>query len=65
MITQIAKMTAVVLAAILLGNWFLAEIRSARRRRLPWYAPYLTPAGILIVLAILGLPILLWLLDRS
>jgi len=64
MIAQIAKMTAVVLAAILLGNWFLAEMRSARRQRLPWYVPYLTPAGILVVLAALGLPILLWFLGR-
>jgi len=64
MIAQLAKMVAVVLAAVLLGNWFLAEIRSARRRRLPWYAPYLTPAGIFMALAVLGLPILLWFMSR-
>jgi hypothetical protein len=64
MIVQLAKMAAVVLAAVLLGNWFLAEIRSARRRRLPWYAPYLSPAGILVALVVLGLPILLWFMGR-
>lgn len=52
------KLAAVMAAAIFLGNWFLAEVRAARRNRHPWYAPYLSLPGILIVLVLL-LPLLI------
>jgi hypothetical protein len=56
-------MIAVLVAAILIGNWFLAEARRARLERKPWYQPYLSIPGILIMLALL-LPILYWIIKQ-
>ncbi len=60
LLLQALKLVVVLLAAVTLGNWFLAEVRSARRLRKPWYAPYLSLPGILVLLAI-ALPMVLWL----
>lgn len=57
---QIIKMIAVLAAAALLGNWFLSELRAARREGKPWHAVYLTPPGILVLLAAVFLPIAAW-----
>lgn len=57
------KAGAVLLAAILLGNWFLAALRTSRAQGKPWYAVYLSLPGILVVLAIL-LPVFFWLAVR-
>ena len=54
---------AVLAAAAMLGNWFLAELRAARRKGGPWYAAYLSLPGILILASIL-LPVLFWLAAR-
>ena len=43
MVVQLIKMAAVLIAAIMLGNWFFQEVKSARARQKPWYTPYLTP----------------------
>jgi hypothetical protein len=50
----IIKMVAILAAATLLGNWFLSELKRARAKGAPWYQPYLTPPGILIILIILS-----------
>jgi len=50
-------------AAIVLGKRFQAEALKARRLNKPWYAPYLSITGALMLLAI-SLPIILWLLRR-
>ena len=57
------KAAAVLMAAILLGNWFLSEVRAARAKGRPKYAAYLSLPGLLITLAIL-LPALIWLATR-
>jgi hypothetical protein len=54
------KLAAVLAAAVLLGNWFLTELKKARRRNLPWYASYLSPPGLIILAALLA-PLLYWL----
>ncbi len=54
----IIKAIPVLLAALFLGNWFLAEVRKAKAARKPWYAPYLTVPGILI-LVVFMLPVFL------
>jgi len=62
-ILSFLKPVAVLLAAALLGNWFLSEARAARAKGRPKYAIYLTLPGILIVLAVL-IPVLIWLATR-
>ncbi|MDP4725841.1 MAG: hypothetical protein NWS07_00960, partial [Desulfobacterales bacterium] len=54
---------APLLAAVILGNLFLTEVKKARSTRAPWYAPYLTLPG-LMVLAALCSPILIWLIKK-
>lgn len=59
-LVQALKLAAVLLAATLLGNWFLAEVKKARHRNLPWYSVYLSPPGLLIIAAIV-VPLVYWL----
>lgn len=58
---DIVKIAAILSAAGILGNWFLKEVKQAKLSGSPWYAPYLTAPGILVVIVALLLPILAWL----
>jgi hypothetical protein len=49
-VMTILKAIPILLAAFFLGNWFLSEVRKAKIARKPWYAPYLTLPGILILI---------------
>lgn len=53
----LVKFVAVLLAALIIGNWFLVEVRKAKLKKEPWYKPYLSVPG-LIILAALGLPLI-------
>ena len=46
----ILKAIPILVAAFFLGNWYLSEVRKAKAARKPWYAPYLTIPGILILI---------------
>ncbi|MGM0453430.1 MAG: hypothetical protein ACQERN_09730 [Thermodesulfobacteriota bacterium] len=59
-LVEIIQLLALFTAAIILGNWFLSETKKAKVQRAPWYQPYLSPPGILIVLIVILLPILSW-----
>ena len=61
----IIKAVAVLIAALILGNSFLAELKKARALNLPWYKPYLTPPGIVILIVILVVPIILKVMQGS
>lgn len=52
------KYLSVLIAAVILGNWYLAEYKKARIAGLPWYRAYFSLPGILIVLIILILPVI-------
>jgi hypothetical protein len=58
------KIIPVLIAAILLGNWFLAELKRANATGKPWYTAYISMPGLLILLAILIIPIVLWLMSH-
>ncbi|MEJ2656863.1 MAG: hypothetical protein P8012_06655 [Desulfobacterales bacterium] len=62
-LTIIAKIIAPLVAAILVGNWFLSEVKKARFKGGPWYQPYLSIPGFIIIIAIL-VPIILWIIKR-
>ena len=53
---KLVKYAAVLAAAIIIGNWFLIEVKKAKLNRQPWYKPYLSVPG-LIILAALSLPL--------
>jgi hypothetical protein len=46
------KYIAVLVAAMIVGNSFLAELKKARALNLPWYRPYLSLPGIVIIAAL-------------
>jgi hypothetical protein len=60
---NLIKYAAVLVAAIIVGSWFLTEVRKAKTINAPWYKPYLSIPG-LIILAALSLPLILLLLDK-
>jgi hypothetical protein len=62
-LATIAKIIAPLVAAILVGNWFMSEVKKARVKGGPWYQPYVSIPGVMIILAIL-LPIILWVFKR-
>jgi hypothetical protein len=49
---------SVLIAAVILGNWYLAEYKKAKQARLPWHRAYFSLPGMLIILLILLLPII-------
>ncbi|MFP4308704.1 MAG: hypothetical protein ACLFPR_05780 [Desulfococcaceae bacterium] len=55
------KAVAALMAAMILGNWFLAEVKRAKANGAPWYQPYLTAPGFMILVLVLGVPVLWWL----
>lgn len=56
---ELLKLIPIFIAAILVGNWFLSEVKKARANGETWYKPYLTVPGLLILM-ILILPLILW-----
>ena len=59
---SLIKYAVVLVAAIIIGNWFLSEARKAKTNKEPWYKPYLSLPG-LIILAALSLPLIFLLID--
>jgi hypothetical protein len=55
---KIIRLIAVLLAACILGNWYLAEYKKARAAHLPSYRAYFSLPGILIIVLVLLLPLL-------
>lgn len=48
----LVKYAGVLIAAIIIGNWFLAEVKKAHRLNLPWYRPYVSVPGLIILIAV-------------
>jgi hypothetical protein len=60
---EMVKIVAVLVAAAVVGNWFLGEVKKARRQARAWYAPYFSLPGLIVILAIC-IPFLIWILNR-
>jgi hypothetical protein len=56
---NIVKVVAILIATTIVGNWFLAEVRQAKRKGTSTLRAYLSLPGLLI-LFILSLPVILW-----
>ena len=59
---NLIKYAAVLVAEMIIGNWFLIEVRKAKTNNEPWHKPYVSVPG-LIILAALTLPLILLLID--
>ena len=57
---QLLKVCAILVASAMLGNWFLSEVKASKRRGAPWYTPYVSIPGIIVIGFIILVPILLW-----
>jgi hypothetical protein len=55
---KIIQFLSVLIAASMLGNWYLAEYRKAKIAGLPPYRAYLTLPGFLIIVLIFLLPLI-------
>ncbi len=60
----ILKIVSALVASLILGNWFLAEVHKSRAGGAPWYRPYLSTPGLLI-LAALMIPVVLWVIGAG
>ncbi len=65
MLVSIIKAIAVLVAALIVGNSFLDELKKARALNLPWFKPYLTLPGIIILVVIIVVPIILKIMQGS
>ena len=54
---KIFQFIAVLVAAAILGNWYLAEHKKAKLAGQPWYRVYFSLPGIIIAVLIVLLPI--------
>jgi hypothetical protein len=57
------KLITPLIAAVIVGNWFLGEAKRAKIAGKPWYTPYLSIPGALI-LCVMLIPLLLWVLKQ-
>ena len=57
------KIAAVLAGGLLLGRMFFEEAKKAKRAGAPWYTPYGTVPGILVLVA-LALPLIIWIYGR-
>jgi hypothetical protein len=60
MLISLIKLIAILSAASLIGNWFLAELKKVKSLGKPWHHVYRTVPGILMIIALLGLPLIVW-----
>ncbi|MCF8078538.1 MAG: hypothetical protein K9K88_04575 [Desulfobacterales bacterium] len=57
------KYAPVLIAALIVGHMFFKEVRKYHRQGAPWYKPYLTVPGIIVILALLA-PLILWIVGK-
>lgn len=57
---DIIKAVCLLIGAAIIGNWFLSEVRDAKKQKKPWYKPYVSPPGLLILFAVIVLPLIAW-----
>lgn len=58
---MLAKMIVVLLLGVSIGNWFFTKVKQGKAAGAPWYKAYLSLPGLIILAALLGLPVVLWL----
>ena len=61
---SLLQMIVVVVSGAAVGHWFLSKARAGRARGEEWYRAYLTWPGLIILCALLGLPLVIWLTGR-
>ncbi len=57
------KLATPLIAAVIVGNWFLSEAKRAKIAGKPWYTPYLSIPGLLI-LVVMMIALVLWVIKK-
>lgn len=57
------KFAPVLVAALIVGHSFFKEVKKYHRQGAPWYKPYLTVPGIIVICALLA-PLILWIVKK-
>jgi hypothetical protein len=60
---RLLKLATPLIAAVIVGNWFLGEAKRAKLAGKPWYTPYLSIPGLLI-LVVMMIPLVLWVIKK-
>ncbi|HAO23492.1 MAG: hypothetical protein BWK80_05775 [Desulfobacteraceae bacterium IS3] len=58
------KIIAVLAAGMVVGSSYLDEVRKAKLKGEPWYKPYQTLPGILVIVFCIVLPFVVWYLKN-
>lgn len=58
---SLMQAVCILIAATILGTWFLNENKKLKAAGKPWFATYLTIPGIMVMIIILVLPFLTFL----
>ncbi len=53
----------VLIASVIVGRWFLSEVAKSKQKREPWYKPYLSIPGIIIIIGLMA-PVVIYVLTR-
>lgn len=61
---EILRFICVLIAAAVIGNWFLAELRKTRAQGKPLHKAYMSIPGLLIVGAAIVLPVIIWMVKK-
>ena len=64
MLVEMLRVIAVLVAAILIGNWYLDETKKNRASGEPRYKIYFSLPGLFVLAALLLFPVVLWVLNR-
>ncbi len=60
-VVTLIQAACILLAAVILGNWYLKDIKRIKREGRPWYTVYLSIPGLLIIGLLLLLPLVKYL----
>ncbi len=57
MFLNVIKFISIIIASIIIGRWFLKELKFAQKEQKPWYAPYISIPGIIIIIIAILIPV--------
>jgi len=60
-LTTLIQAVCVLIAAGILGNWYLKEAQRIKKTSKPWYAVYFSAPGLLTIALLLLLPLAIYL----
>lgn len=61
-LVDILKIIAILAAAIIVGKWYQSSVKKVRAQGKPWYAPYLSLPGLVVIAMVILLPIIIYLM---